>query len=146
LPGRLIVQFDFLMPGEPASAAVIQASQNLGSFAAFQTNEYLGPTGQGAACSEPVTNPAPCTASTYLQLLETGVYPAGLSNPLRAQYIEVFHANASAFPDDILKAHFELAAPVITLAANAEGESPVIAPNTWVEIKGEGLSLTGDTR
>jgi uncharacterized protein (TIGR03437 family) len=36
--------------------------------------------------------------------------------------------------------------PVITLVANAEGESPIIAPNTWVEIKGVGLAPPGDTR
>lgn len=35
-------------------------------------------------------------------------------------------------------------APVITLVANAEGEVPVIAPNTWVEIKG--TNLAPDTR
>ncbi len=34
----------------------------------------------------------------------------------------------------------------ISLVANAEGEAPTIAPNTWVEIKGSGLSLTGDSR
>jgi uncharacterized protein (TIGR03437 family) len=30
--------------------------------------------------------------------------------------------------------------------ANAEGETPVIAPNTWVEIKGSNLAQPGDTR
>lgn len=30
--------------------------------------------------------------------------------------------------------------PVISKVANAEGESPTIAPNTWVEIKGAGLA------
>ena len=105
-PGHLVVQFDFLMPGEAASQDVINSVQNLGTLAAFQTNEYLG--GQGAACSQPVTNPTPCTAATYLQLLETGIYPLGPGNSMRAQYIEVFHANASAFPADILQAHMEL--------------------------------------
>ena len=38
------------------------------------------------------------------------------------------------------------AAPVISLVANAEGESPTIAPNTWVEIKGTNLALAGDAR
>ena len=85
---------------------MISSAQTLGTLAAFQTNEYLG--GQGAACSEPVTNPTPCTAATYLQLLETGIYPLGTGNRLRAQYIEVFHANASAFPADIHQAHLEL--------------------------------------
>lgn len=144
LPGRFVVQFDFLMPGEQASTVVTGAAQNYGTFTAFQTNEYLG--GQGAACSEPVTNPTPCTASTFLQLLDVGIYPLGQSNGLRSQYIEVFHDNATAFPADILAAHFQLVPPAISLVANAEGETPVIAPNTWVEIKGSGLSLTGDSR
>jgi uncharacterized protein (TIGR03437 family) len=36
--------------------------------------------------------------------------------------------------------------PIITLVANAEGENPTIAPNTWVEIKGSNLSKAGDSR
>ena len=36
--------------------------------------------------------------------------------------------------------------PAISLVANAEGESPTIAPNTWVEIKGANLAPPGDTR
>ncbi len=109
-PKHLIVQFDFLMPGEAASQAVVGYAQSLGTMAAFQTNEYFGQTGQGAACSEPVTNPTPCTATTFLQLLETGIYPLGRSEPLRAQYIEVFQSNANAFPADLVVAHGELIA------------------------------------
>ena len=107
-PGRVVVQFNFLMPGEAASPAVISSAQTYGTLPAFQTNEYLGSTGQGAACSEPVTNPTPCTAQTFLALLQTGIYPLGTSNPMRAMYIEVFHANATAFQGDILQAHDEL--------------------------------------
>ena len=36
--------------------------------------------------------------------------------------------------------------PEITLVANAEGENPTLAPNTWVEIKGVNLAPTGDSR
>ncbi len=36
--------------------------------------------------------------------------------------------------------------PVIALVANAEGENPIIAPNTWVEVKGLGLAKNGDSR
>jgi uncharacterized protein (TIGR03437 family) len=36
--------------------------------------------------------------------------------------------------------------PAITLVANAEGEAPLIAPNTWVEIKGSNLAPAGDIR
>jgi uncharacterized protein (TIGR03437 family) len=39
-----------------------------------------------------------------------------------------------------------VAAPTITLVANAEGEVPIVAPNTWVEIKGTDLAPAGDTR
>ncbi|MDR3700511.1 MAG: beta-galactosidase [Candidatus Sulfopaludibacter sp.] len=144
LPGRLVVQFDFLMPGEAASTEVTNAAQDLGTMAAFQTNEYLG--NQGSGCSEPVTSTIPCTAATFLTMLDTGIYPLGASNSLTSQYIEVFHANALAFPADILAAHLQLLPPSISLVANAEGESPTIAPNSWVEIKGAGLSLTGDSR
>jgi uncharacterized protein (TIGR03437 family) len=35
------------------------------------------------------------------------------------------------------------AAPTISLVANAEGEAPTIAPNTWVEIKGSNLAPAG---
>ena len=119
-PGRLVVQFNFLMPGEPASPEVIQSAQNLGTLAAFQTNNYFGSTGQGAACSEPVTNPTPCTTATYLELLETGIYPLGQSDQLRAQYIEVFPANVIAFPDDVQQAHIELDPDTLTLEVARE--------------------------
>ncbi len=36
--------------------------------------------------------------------------------------------------------------PAISLVANAEGEAPTIAPNTWVEIKGSNLAPPGDSR
>jgi hypothetical protein len=36
--------------------------------------------------------------------------------------------------------------PNISLVANAEGENPVIAPNTWVEIKGANLAPPNSTR
>jgi hypothetical protein len=102
------VQFDFLMPGEAASPAVIGYAQSLGTMAAFQTNEYLGQIGAGAGCSEPPSNPTPCTAQTFATLLQTGIFPLGMANPLRAQYIEVFQSNANAFPGDILGAHDDL--------------------------------------
>src|SRR6516165_1468182 len=36
--------------------------------------------------------------------------------------------------------------PQVSAVANAEGESPTIAPNTWVEIKGFNLAPAGDSR
>jgi hypothetical protein len=40
----------------------------------------------------------------------------------------------------------EPAVPEISLVANAQGEKPLIAPNTWVEIKGSDLAPGGDAR
>ncbi len=36
--------------------------------------------------------------------------------------------------------------PAIALVANAEGERAIIAPNTWVEVKGSNLAPAGDSR
>ena len=36
--------------------------------------------------------------------------------------------------------------PLISEVANAEGESPAIAPNTWLEIKGQNLAPLNDSR
>ncbi len=36
--------------------------------------------------------------------------------------------------------------PLISEVANAEGEAPNVAPNTWLEIKGQNLAPLGDTR
>ena len=84
-PGRLTVQFNFLLPGTPANIAVIQATQTLGTMAAFQTNNFYSLTDGGAACGGTPANPVPCTDSTYRAQLETGIYPLGRSFSLRAQ-------------------------------------------------------------
>ena len=108
-PGRLVIQNNSLYPDLPAQAETIQSAQSLGTMIAFQTNEDI--TGQGAACGGKTSNrTTPCTAATYLAELQTGIYPLGQSNPLRAQYIEVFALNVNAFPDVIQQAHNELLA------------------------------------
>jgi hypothetical protein len=110
LPGRLVVQFNFLLTSNAANPAAISAAQDYGSLPAFQVNEWLGATG-GAACGGSVTNPTTCDDAAFLQMLETGIYPLGQTNPLRAQYIEVFATNAIAFTNAILQAHQELFTP-----------------------------------
>ena len=73
--------------------------------------EDFGATGQGAACGGTVNSPTPYTSATYLAMLQTGIYPLGRTNRLRAQYLEVFAANVNAFPDETQQAHLELLAP-----------------------------------
>jgi uncharacterized protein (TIGR03437 family) len=47
----------------------------------------------------------------------------------------------------MMESDFNIAyGPAISKVANAEGESPTIAPNTWVEIKGVNLAPAGDSR
>ena len=134
LPGRLVVQFDFLLPGVPASADVIRYSRNLGTLAAFQTNEWLG--GQGAACTgqigSPTNPPAACASpDEYLALLATGIYPKGQNKILRAQYIEAFRANVIAFPDVIQTAHQELiTSPFVALVFSDPPAGGYTAPVT----------------
>jgi hypothetical protein len=106
--GRLVVQFNYLMTGENASIAVIDSAQNLGTLPAFQSNNYYGSSGGGAACGGNAVNPVPCTNDTYLAELQEGIYPLKQTNSLRAQYIEVFPADALAFTNAIWQAHTEL--------------------------------------
>jgi len=89
---------------------VVAAAQNYGSLPAFQVNDWLGALG-GAACGGGITDPTPCDDATFLQMLQTGIYPLGQAARLRAQYIEVFATNAIAFTNAIWQAHQQLCAP-----------------------------------
>ena len=75
---------------------------------AFQANNWLAVSNAGSACGGTVTQPTPCVDSTYLNLLQQGIYPLGKTNPLRSQYIEVWATNANVFTNAIWQAHQEL--------------------------------------
>lgn len=111
LPGRLVVQFNFLMTSNPAQPAVIQAAQNYGTLPSFQVNNWFAASNAGSACGGSVTNPLPCDDATYLQMMQEGIYPLGPTNYLRSQYIEVWATNATVFTNAIFQAHQELFAP-----------------------------------
>ena len=108
LPGRLVVQFNFLMTSSNASVAVPQSAQAYGTLAAYQSNNYYGSSGGGAACGGTPAQQVPCADDTYLNQLQEGIYPLGRTNSLRSQYIEVFPANVIAFTNAIWQAHLEL--------------------------------------
>jgi hypothetical protein len=107
-PGRLVIQFNFLITGQNASVSVVHAMQQYGSLPAYQSNNYLGSSGSGAACGGTPNSPVPCADDTYLAELQEGIYPLNPTNSLRSQYIEVFPANATAFTNAIWQAHSEL--------------------------------------
>jgi hypothetical protein len=101
--GRLVIQNNSLYPDKAAMPQTISSAQSFGTLIAFQTNEN-GP-GASADCD------GTCTNANYLTMLERGIYPLNQTNSLRAQYIEVFGADALAFTNAILQAHQELFAP-----------------------------------
>ncbi len=104
-PGHFVIQNNSLYPGLPAQSETVQSAESLKTMIAFQTNEEL--KGLGAACGGR-GDTTHCTDSTYLAELQTGIYPLGPSDSLRAQYIEVFAYNVNATPAAILQAHNEL--------------------------------------
>jgi hypothetical protein len=108
LPGRLVVQFNFLITGSPANPAVSQSAAQFGTLAAFQANDWFAASNAGSACGGTVPAPAPCDDAAYLELMQEGIYPLGSSNQLRAQYIEVWATNAVVFTNAIWQAHLEL--------------------------------------
>jgi hypothetical protein len=108
LPGRFVVQFNFLMANNAPNPAVPAAAQNFGTLTAFQVNNWLAASNAGSACGGTVTNPTPCMDGTYLNLLQQGIFPLGLTNPLRSQYIEVWATNANVFTNAIWQAHLDL--------------------------------------
>jgi uncharacterized protein (TIGR03437 family) len=101
----------------------------------------------------PVTTP--CPGQTMGDQVD-GWYPS-LMSPGAASghtklsgYVFFFSGCAGAGTRQMMSRTFTIvpgpASPQISLVANAEGESPTIAPNTWVEIKGSDLALPGDAR
>jgi len=112
LPGRLVVQFNFLMASNAVNPAVPAAAVNYGSLTAFQVNDWYGSFGPvGSACGGTAQVPSPCDDASYLNMLQQGIYPLGVTNPLRSQYIEVWATNANTFTNAIWQAHQELFTP-----------------------------------
>jgi uncharacterized protein (TIGR03437 family) len=116
---------------------------------AFQTNEDLASnTGKRASCFAAPTPPALCTDANYIDLLNTGIYPLGQSNSLRAQYIELFAADAIAFPDDIQRAHLALVPGSQIPEINSggvvihAGATPAVSPGSLVDIYGLNLAAS----
>ena len=68
---------------------------------------------------------------------------------LQGSSLKLFYMFATWNPYAVVMMESDFAitrGPVISQVANAEGEVQTIAPNTWVEIKGQNLAPVGDTR
>ncbi len=123
--GRLSVAYQNLDLRDPAQPYVIYAADKWRTLPGFQTNDYIN--FQQAACPVASTDPftKPCDDTTYLQLLNLGIYPC-LTNPnlcrknknMQSQYIEVLPPDAfdenskmPTYNNDIETAHSELLTP-----------------------------------
>ncbi|HLG97674.1 MAG TPA: IPT/TIG domain-containing protein [Bryobacteraceae bacterium] len=137
---RLSVSYQNLDLSQPAQPYVVYAAQAWGTAIGFQTNDYDNL--QRAACSGGSAKPGPCTSSSYLALLELGIFPLGKSNPLRAEYIEVLPPDAISFPDAVNQAHRELLIPQISAGGVIihAGTSGVASPGSLVDIYGSNLA------
>ncbi|HEV2099087.1 MAG TPA: hypothetical protein VGR45_09195 [Stellaceae bacterium] len=117
--GWFVVQSNGLVLGpQQPDPATISDRRKAHAMLAWQTNEWLGipqttpPNGTpssrgGAACGGTRIQPTPCTASTFARMLTSGIYPNGTTGkkPLQAQYLELFPANVSQFPQTVMQAH-----------------------------------------
>lgn len=77
----------------------------------------------------------------------TGYAPGGLQWSFDFDY--GFQSTSSLVQKYFVMVYYPAVAatgPLVSLVANAEGEGAMIAPNTWVEIKGSNLAPAGDTR
>ena len=123
----LVVQSNGLVLGnDQPDPATIMDAQKAHAMLAWQTNEWLGipaatgPGGTpsssgGAACGGTRSQPITCTASTFARMLTSGIYPNGTSgqDPLQAQYLELFPANISQFPQIVMQSHDLLIPPAL---------------------------------
>ena len=109
LPGRFILQLDFLITDQPVAPRIVELARAYRLPIAFQTNLFYGAQGKGAACGGHFGAAVPCNGDTYIKLLQNGIRPAGGVGPsAQSRYIEVFPSDAIAFPAAIAAAHAAL--------------------------------------
>ena len=98
-----------------------------------------GPAGPTIGANDPTTTSGHAYAPALVQR-----FTIISGNTLKLFYMM---ATWNPYATVMMESDFNIAyGPVISEVANAEGESPTIAPNTWVEIKGANLAPAGDSR
>ena len=129
---------------EPASPRYANWSQNLDALVSYaQTNGHAAAIMEWGGCndSEPYHTNITSYAMTHSMALayfdNTNLISSSQLTATGTKVAQVYTAIAAAA---------SAPAPVITLVANAEGEVPAIAPNTWVDIKGTNLAPAADPR
>jgi uncharacterized protein (TIGR03437 family) len=100
-------------------------------------------TGWTCAANTCTRSDALAAGSSYAAITVTVNVASNAASQVTNQAAVSGGGSASASASDVTTI---ASGPTISLVANAEGENPVIAPNTWVEIKGVNLAPAGDTR
>jgi len=113
-------------------SAVSTPNLAVGPFHNFQP--YLYWTCLGATVTEPCQSDTPVNNQEFSFSFGNGFEGTDvLANDL---FVTAYFVGTAAV----------VSGPEISEVANAEGENPAIAPNTWVEIKGVNLAPAGDSR
>jgi uncharacterized protein (TIGR03437 family) len=144
-------------PGDPAAGQVAGAARG-GAWFYSTSSDIADPTqwsppkeiaGSWSAFDES----APCSdyKGFYPTMMSLGAKPGHISTSGYVFYLWGCQTDQTPPPGRQYSSRAFIIttgppAPDISLVANAEGESPTIAPNTWVEIKGTNLAPAGDTR
>lgn len=131
---------------EPASPRYAKFPQNLDPLVSYaQQHGHAIAFAEWGGCndSEPYHTNIASYAKTHAIVLVYSdstnlLAPSGGSFQLTASGAKVAQAYSA------IASAASTPAPVIMLVANAEGDVPVIAPNTWVEVKGTNLAPAGD--
>jgi len=130
---------------EPASPRYANWPQNFDPLVTFaQANGHAAAITEWGGCNDP-------------EPYHTNIASYALNHSVALSYFDSSNLIAksgsnyqlTAIGAKVAQAYTALAAgppTAITLVANAASETPTIAPNTWVEIKGSNLAPPGDTR
>jgi uncharacterized protein (TIGR03437 family) len=130
---------------EPASPRYANWSQNLDALVNFaQTNGHVASIMEWGGCNDSEPYHTNITSYAMTHSMPLAYFDSSNLISSSGQLTATGTKVAQAFTAIAAGASAPL--PVITLVANAEGEVPTIAPNTWVEIKGTNLAPAGDTR
>lgn len=106
------------------------------TYTAFNADAYLsGDLFPNAGYTKVTVGPASVSVQYIREWLPQDETPTQVSGTVQFAYTIPSSGSSSGTPS-----------PTISSVANAAGEAPLIAPNTWVEIKGANLAPAGDSR
>jgi uncharacterized protein (TIGR03437 family) len=133
---------------EPSSPRYANWSQSLDPLVSYaQQNGHAVAFSEWGGCND--SEPYHTNITSYAKLHSIALVYFD-SNSLITQSAGKYQLTATG--TKVAQAYTAIAAgasgsaPAVTLVANAFGDTPLIAPNTWVYLKGSNLSPAGDTR